>query len=393
DSITGAVNSFNLYFSSTMSRPTLLHSSVAFCSILFLTLATQCLAFLKVEKMETAHAYAETEQYQKMNIGDQENISFAPKYMPQQMSSEAPMVLSTGSSVMQLDKVFSVNKEAGLLKMSDLHSSSEPVVSASEQGHGPSQLERMFPEHRLSKAFPHQEGPYSSSSTQPIVEGITDVTHDFLKYVDNQVFATESQEAVSLGNTPSSYINTKEMLTANPRSEKVETDAAKRTTAFPGVDSTAGTESDGERPSEKPADNAQTTATTHLVAAPEDILNIDPTADSLLRDLKVTVSISTAVPVSSVLSDEWDDTKFESVSQTRTPDSGDSTETQVRTKPPQGMSCLLCLANTITGPSKSIPILGSPMTPPAVEDEDEEDEDEEEKDEENKETPCIRISM
>ncbi|KAL6031200.1 hypothetical protein STEG23_018572, partial [Scotinomys teguina] len=73
------------------------------------------------------------------------------------------------------------------------------------------------------------------------------------------------------------------MLTANPRTEKVETDAAKSTIAFPGVDSTTDTEPDGERLSEKQADNAQ-----NLVANPDDILNIDPTAESLLGDLKVT---------------------------------------------------------------------------------------------------------
>ncbi|XP_059129089.1 armadillo-like helical domain-containing protein 4 [Peromyscus eremicus] len=268
-----------------MSRPTLMHNSVAFCSILFLPLATQCLAFPKVEKMEIAHAYAEKEQSEKMDIDDQENISFAPKSTPQQMSSEAPMVLSAGSSVMQLNKV--VNG--------------------------------------------------ATSSTHSILEGITDVTRDFLKYVDNQLFPFESQEAVSLGNTPSSYINTKEMLTANSKTEELKTDAAKKTTAFPGADFTADTEPGGERPSEKPADNAQTTITTHLVATPEDILNIDPTADSLLRNLKVTVSVSTAVPVSSVPSDEWDDTKFESVSQTSTADSGGSAETQVRKEPPHGM--------------------------------------------------------
>ncbi|CAO2590664.1 Armadillo-like helical domain-containing protein 4 [Lemmus lemmus] len=227
--------------------------------------------------------------------------------MPQQTSSEAPMVLSAGPSVMPLNQVFSVNKEhhlpgAGLLNpnIPDLQSPTEPAVSASEQGPGPSQLEGISSEQRLSKALsiiavssptslnPHQEGPQSSSSTQPIVEGITVVTSDFLKYVDNQLFATESQEAVSLGNTPSSYINTKEMLTASPRTEKAETDAAKMP-AFPGVDSTADTEPDGERPSEESDDNVQTTITTYLEATPEDVLNIVPTADSLLGELKVTV--------------------------------------------------------------------------------------------------------
>ncbi|XP_038165636.1 armadillo-like helical domain-containing protein 4 [Arvicola amphibius] len=356
DSIAGTVNSCNLYFSSTMSRPALLPSSVPFCSVLLLTLATQCLAFPKVEKREMAHAYAQTEQSRKMDTGDRESISSAPEHMPQQTSSEAPMVLSVGPSVMPLNKVFSVNKEhhlpgSGLLNptVPDLHSSTESAVSDSEQGgHGPSQLEGLSSEQRLSKALsiiavpsptslnPHQEGHQSISSTQPIVEGITVVTGDFLKYVDNQLFATESQAAVSLGNTPSSYINTKEMLTASPRTEKAETDAAKRTTAFPGVDSTADTEHDGERSSEESDDNVQTTATTYLETPPEDVLNIDPTADSLLADLKVTVSVSTAVPVSSDTSDEWDDTKFESVSQARTRDSGDHAETRVRTEPSRG---------------------------------------------------------
>lgn len=302
-----------------------------------------------------AHAYAQTEQSQMMDTGDGENVSSAPEHMPQQTSSEASMILSAGPSVMPLNKVFSINKEhhlpgAGLLNpnIPDLQSSTEPVVSASEQGHGPSQLEGMSSEQRLSKTLsiiavssppslhPHQEGPQSSSSTQPTVEGITVVTRDFLKYVYNQLFATESQEAVSLENTPSSYINSKEMLTASPRTEKAETDAAKRTTAFRGVNSTADRERDGERPSEESDDNAQTTATTYLETTPEDVLNIDPRADSLVGDLKVTVSVSTAVPVSSVSRDEWDDPKLESVSQASTTHSGDRAETRVRTEPPHG---------------------------------------------------------
>ncbi|KAH0502568.1 hypothetical protein LTLLF_192075 [Microtus ochrogaster] len=289
-----------------MSRPTLLPSSVPFCSVLFLTLATQCLAFPKVEKREMAHAYAQTEQFWKMDTGDGENIS-APEHMPQQTSSEAPMVLSAGPSVRPLNKVFSINKEhhrpgTGLLNpnMPDLQSSTEPAVSASEQGHGPSQLEGMSSEQRLPKALSiiavssptslnsHQEGPQSSSSTQPIVEGITVVTRDFLKNASCQ-----------------------------SKKEKAETDAAKRPTAFPGVDSTADTEHDGERPPEESDDNVQTTATTSLETTPEDVLNIDPSADSLLGDLKVTVSVSTAVLVSSVPSNERDDTKFESVNITQ----------------------------------------------------------------------------
>lgn len=161
-----------------------------------------------------------------MNTDDQENISFAPKYTPQQMSSDAPMGLSAAPSVTPLHKVFSVSREshlagAGLLypTSTGVYSSSEPVVSTSEQEHGSSQLERMSPEHSLSKSMlivavssslsslnPDQDEPYSSSSTQSTVQGITDGAHGFLEYLDNQVFATGSQEAVSLGNSPPSYI-------------------------------------------------------------------------------------------------------------------------------------------------------------------------------------------
>nr|XP_034354243.1 armadillo-like helical domain-containing protein 4 [Arvicanthis niloticus] len=348
DSITAIVNSFNLLFPSTMSRSTLLLICVAFCSILFLTWTPGCQAFPKVERRETAHASAEKEQTQKMNTDDQENISFAPKYMPQQMSSEVPMVLSAGPSVTPLHKVFSVNKEsqlpgAGLLHPTSpgIDSPSEPVVSASEQEHGPSQLERMSPEHSLSRAMftvavsspaslnPDQGGPYSNLSTQPIVEAVTDGTHGFLEYVDNQLFATESQEAVSLGNLPSSSVNTKEP-------EKIRADAARITTAFPGVDSTRDTEPDRKRPSEMATDDAQTTTTKYLVTVPKNVLTIEPTAGRILEDPKVTVSATTPGPVSSVFSEEWDDTKFESISRGMPPEPGDNAETQVRTEPPHG---------------------------------------------------------
>lgn len=333
-----------------MSRPTLLPSCVAFCSILFLTLATGCRAFPQVERRETSHAYAEKEQSQKMNTDDQENISFAPKYTPQQMSSDAPMGLSAGPSVTPLHKVFSVSREshlagAGLLYATStgVYSSSEPVDSTSDQEHGPSQLERMSPEHSLSKSMltvavssspaslnPDQEEPYSSSSTQSMVQGITDGAHGFLEYFDNQVFATESQEAVSLGKSPPS-INTKE-------TENIKADAAMRTTAFPHVDSTGEMKPDRERPSEMAVDNVESNTTKYLVTLPKNVLTIEPTADSVLGNPKVTVSVSTPDPVSSVFSEEWDGTKFESISRGRPPESGDNAETQVRTEQPHGNS-------------------------------------------------------
>lgn len=301
-----------------------------------------------MERRETAHAYAEKEQSQKMNTDDQENISFAPKYMLKQMSSEAPMVLPSELSVTTLNEVFFVNKEshlpgAGLLHPTSpgVYSSSEPVVSAREGEHGPRQLDRMSPEHSLSKAMltvaasspsslnPDQEGPYGSSSTQPIAQGITDVTQGALEYLDNQMFATESQEAVSLGNLPPPSINTKEP-------EKIKADAATGITAFPDVDSTRDTEPDRERPSEMADDNSQRTTTKYLVTVPKNVLTVEPTAGSVLGDPKATASVSTPGPVSSVFSEEWDDTKFESISRGRLPEPGDNAETQVRTEPPHG---------------------------------------------------------
>ncbi|XP_031218495.1 LOW QUALITY PROTEIN: armadillo-like helical domain-containing protein 4, partial [Mastomys coucha] len=138
-------------------------------------------------------------------------------------------------------------------------------------------------------------------------------------------FATKSQEAVSLGSSPSSSINTKEP-------EKIKADAAMGTTAFPAVDSTRDTESDKERPSEMAGDDAQSTAIKYLVTVPKNV--IDPTAGSVLGNLKVTVSVSTPGPVSSVFSEEWDDTRLESISRGRPPEPGDNAETQVRTEPP-----------------------------------------------------------
>ncbi|XP_050998713.1 LOW QUALITY PROTEIN: armadillo-like helical domain-containing protein 4 [Acomys russatus] len=353
DSVTALVTSFNSSFSSMMSRPALLHTCMAFFSFLLLTLATECLAFPKVERREVTQAYEEKEQSRKMSTDDKENVSFAAKSMPQQMFSDTPMVLSAGPTVTPLSKIFSVSEKthlpgAGLLHPTspDLLSSSEPVASASEQEHGPSQLKRVSPEQGLYKATlpiaasspaslsPDQEGAYSNSSTQPLVDRITDGAHSFLRYVDSQLFSTESQEAASLENSPSSYIETKEMPSTNPRTEQVRADAAKSRTAFPGIDSTKDTEPDGERTSHMPADDAQSTPTIHLVATYQNVFNIESTADSLPGYPKGTVSVSRAAPVFSDLSNEWDDTKFESVSQMRPPEPGDNAETRVRTEPP-----------------------------------------------------------
>ncbi|XP_029422553.1 armadillo-like helical domain-containing protein 4 isoform X2 [Nannospalax galili] len=339
DSVAGIVNSSNLYvhFSSTMSRATVLHICLAFCSLLFLSFTTQCLAFPKVERREIADAYAEKGQSERMDIGDQENSSITPEHKPQQMSSDDPTVLSARPSMTPLSGLLHPNSPG-------LHFATEPVVPAREEAHGSSQLEKTSPEHRLSKAMltiavtttaslnSDQEGPFSSSSIQPPVEEITEATQGFLKYTDNQLFATESQEGVSLGQSPSSYINTKEMLTTEPRIEKVEGHVVQRTTSFPGVDFTADTKPDGKASQTTPL-NVQATATKHLLATSEYVLSVEPETDSLLGAPQITVSVSTAVSVASLLSDEWDDTKLESVSQIRPPELGDNAETQMKTEP------------------------------------------------------------
>jgi hypothetical protein len=304
-----------------------------------------------MERREIEHDRAEKEQTESTNVDDQENSSIILTHMPQIMVSEDPIIVSAGPSVTPLNIEFSVNKETQPEPNSpSRYTATEPVVPVSEEVFGSSQSEGMSPESRLSNVLlttgitaltslnvDDTKEPVSSTSVQPIAEGTTDATQGFPKYVDSQLFATESQEGVSLGHSPSSYINTEEMLATNPRPEKFETDTDQRTTSFPDAESTADTEpasllSDGEKPSQMTADNTQATATEHL---PEYTLSIESETDSLLGAPEVTVSDSTAVPAASVLSNEWDDTKLERVSQIRTPQLRDNTETQERIEPSQ----------------------------------------------------------
>lgn len=356
DSITGIVNSANLcaHFSSTMSRPIVWHIFLAFCSFLLLNFAAQCLAFPKVERREVAHAHAEKEQSERMNADDLENNFVTSKRTPQLVVSEDPMIVLVGPSATSLNKEFPINKEthpvqAGFVQPNShgVYTATEPVVPAGEAVFGSSQPERTSPESQLSKAVltnpvtataslktDEKEEPFSSANLQPIVEGNTEAEQGFLKYVDNQLFATESQEEVSLGHLPSSYMNTKEML-FSPRTEKFEADTEHRTTSFPGAEPTAGAEPgslmpDREKPSQMTADDTQAPATKHWLSTSKYTLSVEPDTDSLLGAPEVMVSVSTAVPAALVISDEWDDTKLESVSQIKTPKLGDNTETQVR---------------------------------------------------------------
>ncbi|XP_021526551.2 armadillo-like helical domain-containing protein 4 [Aotus nancymaae] len=343
------------HFSSIMSGPIVLHICLAFCSLLLFNIATQCLAFPKIERSEITHVHAEKGQSDKMNTDDLENSSVTSKQTPQLVVSEDPMMVSAGPSTTSLSKAFSINKEtqpgrAGLMQSErpGASTATESAVPAGEEVFGSSQSERISPENGLSKSMltiaitatasltiGEKEELLTSTNFQPIVEETTEAARGFLKYMDNQSFTTESQEGVGLGHSPSSYVNTKEMLTTNPRTEKFEADTDHRTTSFPDAESTAGTEPgnlppDKEKPLQMTGDNTQAAATRQPLTTPEYTLSVQPETDSLLGAPEVIASASTAVPATFALSGEWDDTKVESVSQIRTPKLRDNAETQVK---------------------------------------------------------------
>ncbi|XP_005399266.1 PREDICTED: uncharacterized protein C14orf37 homolog isoform X1 [Chinchilla lanigera] len=324
-----------------MSRSVVLHLCLAFGGLLFLNFATQCLSFPKREQ----------EQSERMGVDDLENSSMALKPTPQLVSSEDAVTASAEPSVLSLNKILTRDKEtqptgAGLLQSSSagLYIATELEIPAGEDMFVSSQPEGLSAESELSKATlatallaaaslnPHaEEGPLSSSHSQPLAEGTPETTQSFLTYVDHQWFATESLEGVSLGHTPSSYVDPEEVRTPSPRMEKLEAATDQRTTSFPDAESAADTvpgslPSSGEKPSQITAGNTQATATEHLlVATATYTLSVEPETDSLLGAPEITVSVSSAVPASSVLSEDWDDTKLESQSQIRT-SKGDSPE-------------------------------------------------------------------
>ncbi|XP_037688555.1 armadillo-like helical domain-containing protein 4 isoform X2 [Choloepus didactylus] len=337
-----------------MSRQIVLLICLAFCSLLLLNFAAQCLAFPKMERRELSRIHKEEGQSESTNPDDLENNSVSPKQMLQSKVSKEPMVVSAGPSVTSVNKAFPISEEthpvgARLTQPNGpgVYIPTESVVSRGDQVFGSSQPEGMSPESRFSKAMltvavtatvslnmDEKEEPFSSTSIHPVVEGTTETTRGFLKYLDNHSSATDSQEGVSLGHSPSSYANTNEMLTTNPTTEKLETASEPRTTS-PCAEPTAGTEPGSltlnrERSSQTTADNSQVTATKHLLATSVYTPSVESETDSLLGVWEVTVGVSTAVPPASVLSDDWDDTKLESVSQIRAPELGENIDTQVR---------------------------------------------------------------
>ncbi|XP_036995642.2 armadillo-like helical domain-containing protein 4 isoform X1 [Artibeus jamaicensis] len=343
-------------FPSTMRRPAVPHVCLAVCGLLLLNCAARGLAFPKMERREATRVNEERVPSEKINVDDLENNSITSKGAFQPVVSEDPVIVSAGPSAVPLSQAFTINEEtssigAGLLQPNSLgiDTTTEPVVRAGEEAFGSSQLERMPPETLLSKAMVtnpitatasrninEKEEPFGSTNIQPVVEGATKATRGFLEYVDNQLFTTESQGSIGLGYSSSSYVNTNKILTTDPGTEKFKAGTDPKTTSFLGAEPVAGTEpgsltSEREEPSQMTADNAQATATRHGLTVSEYTLSVELDTDSLPGAPEVTVSVSTAVPAASALSDEWDDTKSESVSQIKTPKLGDRTETQMGT--------------------------------------------------------------
>ncbi|XP_006864668.1 PREDICTED: LOW QUALITY PROTEIN: uncharacterized protein C14orf37 homolog [Chrysochloris asiatica] len=345
------------YFSSAMSRPIILYICLAFCSLLVLNFHPQCLAFPKMERREIAHIHAERRQSdERTGIKDLENKSRTSGQMPQLVVSEDSVSVSedpSGTSLNEVSPVTEGTHAAGgrltePIGPGDYIPTKSVVPTSEEELFGPSQPERTSPESCLSKArlatavavtaplnTEEKEDHFSSTNILPTVEVTTEATQGFLKHLDGLLFASESQEEVSVGYSTSSHVNTKETLTTNLRIKNFEAATEHRATSLPGSEPTASTEPenltpDREKSPQTTADKTHATATKHLVAASEVAFSVEPETDSLPGFPGLTASISTAVPTASVLSDEWDDTKLERVSQIRTPNHGDNTETQMR---------------------------------------------------------------
>lgn len=324
-----------------MSRSIVLHLCLAFGSFLFLQFATRCLAFPKREQ----------EQSERISTDDLESSLVTPKLTPQLVSSEDARTASAEPAAVSLNEILWSDKEthptrAGLLWFSSagLYIASEPAVLTGEDVLGSSQPEGLSAESKSSEApltiplstaaslsTDGEEEPWSNTNSQLAAEGTTETTQGFLTHVDNQLFANESQEGVSLGHTPSFYMNTEEMLTTNPRTEKLEAATDQRTPSFPGAESTADTVPGnllpkGENPSQMTADDTQATATKHLlVATSAYTVSFEPETDSFLGAPEITASVGSG-PATSVLGVEWDDTKLERGGRTRTTNPGDNPE-------------------------------------------------------------------
>ncbi|XP_006891826.1 PREDICTED: uncharacterized protein C14orf37 homolog [Elephantulus edwardii] len=330
-----------------------LYLCLAFCSLLLLNFSTQCLAFPRMERREIAHLHGEKRQSESMNKEDLDNSSQTTKQMLQLMVSEEPVVVSEGPLVTLLASLSPINEgarpvEAKATQPSGpaVHTPTEPMVTTGEASRGSSQPERTSSETTLSKAvLAVTVTAVASLNTDakgilPIEEVAPEATQSFLKYLDGQLLAPENQEEVSLGYSSSSSENTTEILTPNLRIEDVRVATDHRTTFLPGMEPTAGTGSesltpDRSRTPQITADKTQTSATKHWLVTSEDVLSVGSETDSLPGTPEVTATVNTAIPTTSVLSDEWDDTKLDRISQIRTLNFGDSTEAQEKLKTSQ----------------------------------------------------------
>ncbi|KAM5273650.1 armadillo-like helical domain-containing protein 4 [Ctenodactylus gundi] len=330
-----------------MSGSYALRVGLTFCSLLFLGFGTRCLAFPQRGKREIAHAHGAKGWPERISTGDLEHSSVTPEQTPQLVFSKDPVLVSAGPSAVPFSEAFSVNREspptgAGLMQPASpgLPTATKPAVPADEV-FSSSQPEKVSLESSWSKAVlalpvtasaslsVDEEEPFSSTSIlSPVVGTTEEATRAFLRFVGDQ-------EGASLEHSPLYSLNTEDMLTTNPRTEKFEADTGQRTASFPGAESPADTEpgsllSRGEKPVQMTADDTRAAATGHLLATSAVTLRAEPETEDLLGAPELTASVSAAALSTSALSDEWDDTKLESVSRVRTPELRDNLNVQVR---------------------------------------------------------------
>lgn len=319
------------------------HFCLTFCSLLLLNIVTPCLAFPKIAQKDLARGRAEERQPESVITAEPQNNSAASQDSPEPVVSEYPKIVQAGPSAAPSQKVLPIGAGPQQPSRPSVYTVTEPGVPADV--FPPSQPERTS-ESKLSKALltslttataslnvDKKEGPFRDANIQSVETGTTETAPDSQDYEHFGSFTTESQEGISLGPSPDSYVTTKEMITRKLQNEKSEADTGTRP-AFPQAEPTKGTEPgrltpDMETASQMTPDDTQSPATKFGPATSEYALSFELETDSLLGAPEVTLSVSTTAAAASVISEEWDDTKLESASQIEMPKLGDDAGTQV----------------------------------------------------------------
>ncbi|XP_049626318.1 armadillo-like helical domain-containing protein 4 isoform X2 [Suncus etruscus] len=319
------------------------HFCLTFCSLLLLHIVTPCLAFPKIAQKDLARGRAEERQPESVITAEPQNNSAASQDSPEPVVSEYPKIVQAGPSAAPSPKVLPIGTGPQQPSRPRVYTVTEPGVPADV--FAPSQPVRTS-ESKLSKALltspttaaaslnvDKKEGPFRDANIQSVDTGTTETAPGSQEYVDFGSFTTESQEGISLGPSPDSYVTTKQMITVKLQTEESEADTGSRP-AFPQAEPTKGVEPGHlmlgmETASQMTSDDTQSPASKLGPATSEYALSFELETDSLLGTPEVTLSVSTATAAASLLSDEWDDTKLESASQIEMPKLGDDAETQV----------------------------------------------------------------